>query len=186
MSLYLSMRRDVFLANSKRPVDESMLPGKDINLAATNDELNAAIVSLTAMIKNQKDLLSTTVATKDQWVQRVDKVERLLHENEIEPFLTTVRKKELEDLLSRAQGYVRSSAFTAEELASEINTCEKHLEAAQEAKNKISLLLVTKKLELFPLYGIESADRKADYATSREIRSVIATAQALISLREGN
>jgi hypothetical protein len=164
----------------------STLTEKDTNLTTTSDELNGVIVSLVAKIVKQRELLSTAVATESEWIQRIDKTEGLLRENEIEPFLSTAHKEALEDLLSRAQNYARSSASTAEELAAEIKTCENHLEAAKEAKNKISLLLVTKKLEFFPRHGIESAEAKSDYVASREIRSVIATAQALISLREGN
>lgn len=179
------MRLSHVAAKSPRSASLSTLPGKDTNLTATSDELNTVIVSLTATIKGQRDLLATAVATEDEWIQRVSKVEGLIRENKVEPFLSTAQEEALEDLLSRAQNYARSSASTAEELATEIKTCESHLEAAQEAKGKIALLLVTKKLEFFPRHEIESADTKTDYVTSRELRSVIATAQALISLREG-
>lgn len=172
-------------AKSPRYASLSTLSGKDTNLTAMSDELTTVIRSLTATIKEQRDLLATTVAIEDEWIQRASKVEGLIRENKIEPFLSIAQEEALEDLLSRAQNYSRSSASTAEEIANEIKTYESHLEAAQEAKEKIALLLVTKKLEFFPRHEIDSADTKTDYVKSREIRSAIATAQALISLREG-
>lgn len=172
-------------SKSPRSASLSTLSGKDTNLTSMRDELDIVIVSLTAAIKKQRDSLATVVATNDEWVQRVSKVEGLLRENKVETFLSAAQEKALDDLLSRAKNYARSSTSTAEELTTEIKTCENHLEAAQEAKGKIALLLVTKKLDFFPRHGMESADAKTDYVTSRELRSVIATAQALISLREG-
>lgn len=173
---------------AKSTLSESLstLPGKDTNLDATSGELNATIASLTATIKKLKDLLLVAANTEDEWHKRASKVLDLLHENEIEQFLSESRKEELEDLLSRAQDYAGSSVSVAAELVTEIKTYESHLEMAQEAKGKIALLLVTKNLDFFSQQGIGSTREKiTDNTATREIRSVIATAQALVSLREG-
>ena len=170
----------------KRSVSSYALSGKDTNLSATSDELTTIIASLTATIKKLKDLLLAAATTEDEWNKRVSTVKDLLCENGIEQFLFDSRKEELENLLSRAQEYACSSVAAAAEFITEIKIFEGHLKAAQEAKNKIALLLVTNKLDFFPKYEIESmAKTRTDNTKTREIRSAIATAQALISLREG-
>lgn len=173
-------------SSPKRSVSSYALSGKDTNLSATSDELTATIVSLTSTIKKLKELLLAAATAEDEWNKRGSKVKDLLDENGVKPFLFDSRKEELEDLLSRAQNYARSSVDAAAELVTEIKTFESHLAAAQEAKNKIAKLLVTKKLDVFPKREIASPSAaRTDNAKTREIRSVIATAQALISLREG-
>lgn len=169
----------------RRSVSAYVISGKDTNLAKTDEDLTATIASLTATVKNLKDLLLVAAKTEDEWNKRENTVKDLLHENEVEPFLSDPRKHELGDLLSRAQDYARSSIAVAAELVAEIKTFENQIEAAQEAKNKIALMLITKKLDVFPKHEIDSMTETADYTKMREIRSVIATAQALISLREG-
>lgn len=171
---------------STRSVGSYALEGKDTNLSSTSKELTASLAYLAATLKRLKDSLLAAATTEDEWHKRASKVLDLLHENEIEPFLSESRKQELEDLLSRAQNYAHSSVAIAAELKTEIKIFEGHLESAQEAKNKIALLLVTKKMDFFPRHEIEPlAETRTDNTKTREIRSVIATAQALISLREG-
>ena len=173
-------------AKSTLSASLSTLPGKDTNLDATSGELDATIASLTATIKTLKDLLRVAMKTETEWHKRVKKVKNLLSENGIEQFLSESRKEELEDLLSRAQEYTNSSGSVGVELVTEIKTFESHLEMAEEAKGKIALLLVTKNLDFFSQQGIGSTREKTtDNTATREIRSVIATAQALVSLREG-